>query len=562
MAGAHCATFPFLTPPIRSTAKPTKPILSASIALPSKPTRRKNYLRPKILKTLAEPDPLPRTPLLPEQPLTSPVIPIESPVTQYENDSNLERSSDQDDVVAGEGNKVEEFSVSDTTPGYNGIVGKLSAKSVLKFGAYLVGAYLFQAFFTVWLLGNDNPDEGKRKSKSSGLSLSKGKVLNTNVGSGLSNVVYLDELQLDEKIEEIRAMAREARKQEKKEGKGSVGDEDDVIDESSMPRNRIGIEKEVGERLVKLQNRLNSKREKLQGPYVKDFGKHENSEDENLKEGEGALMFKKKLKFKAEAKSSPKGFGGLEEHDQNQRETDFEQSVYETLEEEPKLLQDDGNHLDKGTGKMDSGKDIGAGAIEPKNGAAQGTRRGRSSEGVKSKKSRELGKKKSRLKKEVQETTIKSGDHVNGSSRHKEAEKEPVPNKVSGNRSKNEIDPWWLDLPYVLVILMRRGSGSEQGGLYTLKFSSQPRNQRDSSYTVAFEDHADANNFCFLLESLFEDLGDFSADIAPLPNKELREAIKSDNMKVIFVKKGQLPLYAGQPFEEVEMALRSLVEHD
>lgn len=191
------------------------------------------------------------------------------------------------------------------------------------------------------------------------------------------------------------------------------------------------------------------------------------------------------------------------------------------------------------------------------------TRRGRLSEGVKSKKSRELGKKKSRLKKEVQETTIKSGDHVNGSSRHKEAGKEPLPNKVIGNRSKNKIDPWWLDLPYVLVILMRRGSGSEgQGGLYTLKFSSQPQNQRDSSYTVAFEDRADANNFCFLLESLFEDLGDFSADIAPLPNKELREAIKSDNMKVIFVKKGQLPLYAGQPFEEVEMALRSLVEHD
>lgn len=232
----------------------------------------------------------------------------------------------------------------------------------------MVGAYLFQAFFTVWLLGNDNPDEENRKSKSSGLSLSKGKVLNTNVGSGLSNVVYLDELQLDEKIEEIRAMAREARKQEKKEGKGSVGDEDDVIDESSMPRNRIGIEKEVGERLVKLQNRLNSKREKLQGPYVKDFGKHENSEDENLKEKEGGLMFKKKLKFKAEAKRSPKGFGDLEEHDENRRETDFEQSVSETLEEEPKLLQDDGNHLDKGTGKMDSGKDIGVGTIETKNG--------------------------------------------------------------------------------------------------------------------------------------------------------------------------------------------------
>ncbi|KAM1020783.1 hypothetical protein ACFX2I_041974 [Malus domestica] len=28
--------------------------------------------------------------------------------------------------------------------------------------------------------------------------------------------------------------------------------------------------------------------------------------------------------------------------------------------------------------------------------------------------------------------------------------KESVANKVSGNRSKNDIDPWWLNLPYAL----------------------------------------------------------------------------------------------------------------
>lgn len=67
---------------------------------------------------------------------------------------------------------------------------------------------------------------------------------------------------------------------------------------------------------------------------------------------------------------------------------------------------------------------------------------------------------------------------------------------------------------------MRRGSGSEvQGGLYTLNLNSQPQNQSDSTYTVAFEDRGDASNFCFLLESLFEDLDEFSADIAPLPKK-------------------------------------------
>ncbi|KAH7520910.1 hypothetical protein FEM48_Zijuj08G0195800 [Ziziphus jujuba var. spinosa] len=60
----------------------------------------------------------------------------------------------------------------------------------------------------------------------------------------------------------------------------------------------------------------------------------------------------------------------------------------------------------------------------------------------------------------------------------------------------------------------------------------------DYAYTLAFEDHGDANNFWFLLESFFEDLGDFKADIIPLPVK----------------------LCAGQPFVNVEMASQPLVE--
>ena len=66
------------------------------------------------------------------------------------------------------------------------------------------------------------------------------------------------------------------------------------------------------------------------------------------------------------------------------------------------------------------------------------------------------------------------------------------------------------------AILMRRSSDHEgQGGLYTLKISPEAQEQRDC-YTVAFEDRVDASNFCFLLESFFEDLGDFSADVVPL----------------------------------------------
>lgn len=62
---------------------------------------------------------------------------------------------------------------------------------------------------------------------------------------------------------------------------------------------------------------------------------------------------------------------------------------------------------------------------------------------------------------------------------------------------------------------MQRDTGGE--GLYTLK--SSPSTEDEISYTVAFEDRADANNFCYLLESFFEGLGDFKADVVPLTVK-------------------------------------------
>lgn len=67
---------------------------------------------------------------------------------------------------------------------------------------------------------------------------------------------------------------------------------------------------------------------------------------------------------------------------------------------------------------------------------------------------------------------------------------------------------------------MHRGSEDEElGGLFTLKIPSKTQDAEESTYTVAFEDHVDANNFCYLLESFFEELGNFTADIVPLPTK-------------------------------------------
>lgn len=51
---------------------------------------------------------------------------------------------------------------------------------------------------------------------------------------------------------------------------------------------------------------------------------------------------------------------------------------------------------------------------------------------------------------------------------------------------------------------MRRGSEHEEsGGLYALRVPSQADKHGDFSYTIAFEDRGNADNFCYLLESVF-----------------------------------------------------------
>ncbi|XP_004298127.1 PREDICTED: uncharacterized protein LOC101292114 [Fragaria vesca subsp. vesca] len=562
MAGARlCATFPSLAHPILPAIAPPKIPLSASVSLPSKPTRRKNYLRPKILKTLnPKPDPKPATPIHPEHPIA------ESPVNQSQD------SHERGDVVLGGGGaEVEELTASETTAELSGIIGKFSARDVLKYGGYFVGLFVIQTVVSVLLLGDSDPDED-RKSKSLGKSN-----LNSSSGDEIGNVVGFDESKLGEKIEEIRAMARKARKIEKNEAKGSDGGEDDVF---SVSKNKMGIEKEVGNKLVSLQKRLGKKREKLPDSFVNFMEMAARFEDgarkgnENGKEGNGALMFKKKLKFKtptAEVNRDPKGFGGEKEDDgavKNKRGSGGVDEVGRNASvgiDGMELLEAEGKqNLEKETGRLGEGHDREAGDMEPQNGTIHRTIQERSSsEHVKSIKPRGFGKKNpASFKKKIQGTTVKSDGpavlSLNSGSKQKEIEKQALANKASSKKSNNETDPWWLHLPYVLVIFMRRGSDG-QGGLFSIELNSQSPKGSDASYTVAFEDRGDAHNFCFLLESCFEDQDDFTANAAPLPNKELHKAIKSDGMKVIVVKKGQLKLYAGQPFAEVEIALRSLV---
>ncbi|KAL5996093.1 hypothetical protein ACLOJK_026166 [Asimina triloba] len=148
--------------------------------------------------------------------------------------------------------------------------------------------------------------------------------------------------------------------------------------------------------------------------------------------------------------------------------------------------------------------------------------------------------------------------------------------KAKNDQLDVEKNSWWLKLPYVflsdLVVLfleikdtttqlpcgVRVGDGESPKGLYSLKTISYSDDEGSGACTVTFEDRRDANNFCHVLESFFEGLGDFRAEALPLSINEMKEALKSSSLKAIVVKKGQLQLYAGQPLEDVEMALHSM----
>ncbi|GMP56845.1 hypothetical protein CsSME_00021163 [Camellia sinensis var. sinensis] len=632
MAVAHCAatTTSSFVPLSYSTSPPPKKLVlslsSISSPFPSKPTSRKNYLRLKLLKTLTKPYP---NHLLPQSPPTSnPLIPLDSPEEQIDE------------------SEIQDFEISEKS-GTSGVfsddLGKFSTGSVIKVGLYLVGAFVFQTICAVWVFGSADSDyedgnldskgktsvlelglNGDNEGKSSVLLNGSGNLLNAELGFEQGGIGYVGGSELEERIVEIQAMARDARESERLKSKANGLDNDGVV--------KTGIEKEVDSRLVKLRKRLQNSSEKLSPVFpvnflIKDSEVEDGVDGGSLdpKDVNDPLMFKKKYQFRSPSailRDKPKGFQGSEDHRSRSSAIEDEPirvgsvdkdsvnlldkeqqlgSVSLPLEEErkpskekSKSFQTTRKKLGKERAKTRLGKENGVAKPEPGIGATQETGLGR----PKLRKSSILDAHNSHNQtKQIQKTTTVSNEHDtlpgNGMVRSREVGSKRAAAKVKGKQSDDKADLWWLTLPYVNVqvyrvtsmkesanpsckkgnfrnpplfyinfaIFMRRGhDGEGPKGLFTLKTTPYTKDRGDSSHIVAFQDRGDAANFCHLLQSFFEDLGDFSANIVPLTIKELDEAVRSDNKKVVVVKKGQLKLYAGQPLDEVEMALCSLVK--
>ncbi|KAL0414734.1 UNVERIFIED_CONTAM: hypothetical protein Sradi_1675100 [Sesamum radiatum] len=368
--------------------------------------------------------------------------------------------------------------------------------------------------------------------------------------SALNSIVYVDELEMERKIEEIRAMAREAREKERLESQTNDFESEDN-------------EETNGEDLLKVGLRRRKEKDEVEKGELDESGAN------------GALLFKKKYRFKGvsgDPTEKPKGFIGSDDYSVNKsKESGNGEKGYELFQS--------GNHDNDAVSLGDGENQIQLSDVDPKGSDAvnvvEEDRKKDLSEMTESSNTtrKKVGKERGIANSRSTLEAVEAGKSNAVRSRKSSAQDiAMVSEKLSTDSLKgkgfgvakstvkrnSETDFWWSKLPYVLAILMQRGHDGEGGeGLYTLKNISSAEDR--ISHVVAFEDRADANNFCYLLQSFFEDLEDFKADVVPLSMKELNEAVQSNTMKVIVVKKGQLKLYAGQPLADAETALRAMI---
>lgn len=312
------------------------PISMDSSTSPSNPgkirkfTTRKNYLRQKLLKTLKKPYP---NSLFFELPHQSPVV---SP-NESSPEENLIFSLEH--CAVGSGEEIEELEIQEVRVAeitksvevMENSVSDFSKGSFLKFGLWLLGAFVFQTICAVWVLGsadifNDNGNTSNGKDKTGILDVglkerAKSRVklvLNGNKGLETGEMVYWNEDDMEKKIEEIQIMAREARKREGLERENNAFERDDNVEEDEeVDFGKNGIEKEVSDQLVKLSSRFGKVQEKLSVSFIDNVKKGDGKRDEAVKdeldkkEGHVDLIFKKKYKFRGSLSrhtDKPKGF--------------------------------------------------------------------------------------------------------------------------------------------------------------------------------------------------------------------------------------------------------------
>lgn len=386
----------------------------------------------------------------------------------------------------------------------------------LRFAALLA----VQTAVAVWFLGRREPAEEGR-GEGAGVRVQASEEEEAGEGSEVQ--------EFEKAVSEIREMAREAREVEAKEAEEEAAAASD------------GVKGEVGRGISKLRK---SRAKRVLNEEEPPPPPPSSSSSSRRKRGGP-------VKSKSRMLSVPKGFNRQDsgEKDANVVETGgIQQIAHENPVKQSEKLHESrlsrkvSSKLHTSTQRTSEGSESGHLALSVNNYPKQS----------------ESQSEKSFKEGNVIASTMST--HVNGRSMSgKDGEEESKVHKCEDSTFSPRNIPWWTKLPYVLAILLhRRSDHNGPKGLYSLKMDSPSEDDGSAYYTVVFQDQGDATNFCYLLESFFADLDDFVADVVPLEIHELEEGVRSNAIKVIVIKKGQVQLYAGQPLTEVETVLRTL----
>ncbi|KAL2896742.1 Phosphoribosylformylglycinamidine synthase [Bienertia sinuspersici] len=587
---------------------PRKTLIQCLINVPSSSLRRakrKNYLRPKILKTLTKPYNIPLG-----DPTVDPIKPIEpnvevplEPVTKNMDSSFVEESKS---TLGSDDTGLSELEVA-REPETRKLVhfGGLSGRTVVRIVGSFVGLFILQSVVAAWVTGSGNSDEKNGnlviEDQKRNLRLRRGEVqvgFNRNGFQVDQAGVNVDELEMEAKISEIRKMAWEVREAEKKKksDNGEADLDDDAVDEEEEEEDdsedtesanlwgNTGIVKEVDGRLSKLRKRYSAPRGNVN--FMNKSG--DPGKDGSLAaEEDNMLLYKMKHKFRSHLttpKDKPRGFQSIDDTKEKHSNVDEEKPVEQigntndvNLDNVSLEKHDDGidkvekipvsqsstplKGFRKRSGSSTKKKLDNGSTTSGSNGTAKNLTFGMNGD---AKSERGL----------VQESSngniLDKGHEVKKSSTVPTSDKVKMNNQVAstsetlaeprrkgqphsnkqGSRllqgtykdEKDNTNPWWLKLPYVFVSYFdAKGIGNEaERGFYNLMKESDADNLSNSSYTVAFEDRTDAQNFSYLLESAFEDVPDAAIDIAPLSRKDFKEVAESLENKVFCRKEGRV----------------------
>lgn len=597
-------------------------VRSSVVAVPPSPptrlTRRRNYLRRKLLKTLTKPTPetltLTQTPAedsetgvrefefeAPPEPIardsenSAAAKPGFDSVEESEASSSDAKGSDIVEVSVSEGSGVVEASPSG--------LGRVSARTVVRFGACFVGIFILQAIVRALVVDSaDSIGDKRRRRRSNREEVG----INGKVNPFREKLEMKNEAEMEAKIAEIRMMAMEAKERERKNsGDGYLGlddEEDDSDDEveDDGSRAKSGIEREIDGRLTRVRRGLDTVREKSQAMNVNFLSKPKQEDADKgkknvlgEKEEDKMLMFEKKYRFRSgdssKPRDKPKGFQGS---DRIGRNGSISGKANGFSKKAVRVDMESSSDLKREASKTEDGDDIKKTAEASSQ--FQAPKKDSGDESLRMDLKKNIEENVEQNKGNVQECTaeqivdkvtqLRMSENIdsqnivieggktktsrknvvpqsNGRSKGRRVGSTPSSSRGDSKKTDAGSDLWWLNLPYLFAIAMQQAYGDKgEGGFYSLKTISDDPTLTHASYTVLFQDRGDAQNFCHLLESFFEELEDISISVIPLPIKELNDAVKSQTKKVIAVRKGQLRLYAGQPLDEVEMALRSLVK--